>query len=71
MPSRRPFAWAVSAVMALPRLRASSGEKPSRSATTVAHRPSTGARLISIRGSVSGRDASSRVMGLLFPPNRP
>src|SRR5437899_2510289 len=58
MPRFRPFAWAVKPATALPSDSASSGLKPSRSATIAAQRVSTGARLmVMIRSANFFQDA--------------
>ncbi len=48
MPSARPFIWALLPATARPRVSAASSSKPRRSATTVAHSVSTGARFTRI-----------------------
>src|SRR5439155_10730808 len=59
IPNRRPLLWAASPATALPSESASSRSNPNRSATTAAHKVSTGARLILILRSVMVRADST------------
>ena len=56
MPGRRALARALEPATNRPNVKAVSGEWPSRSATTVAHRVRTGARFTRIGDGVSGMD---------------